>query len=188
MVEPKVGVLPQPTYMAATRSSKGRSGSTAVGAAAAADKKENPETVKPAKGIASTVSHRLQLYLYWLMLINTLIVCFLQYNWFCLEMMFNLCRLDKLKKQISVSSVLKPNNKSWSKTNIFFWCKKLCNLIVFFGPYYVLSFLIVKDIHTRQIFIHILIWNHHQIVILCHSSEDKFPNQNPCCFGHIFAV
>ena len=60
MDEPKVGVLPQPTYMAATRSSKGRSGSTAA-SAAAADKKENPETAKPAKGLASTVSHRLQL-------------------------------------------------------------------------------------------------------------------------------
>merc|ERR1719209_1740068 len=71
-----VGVLPQPTYMAATRSSKGRSGSTTAGAAA--DKKENPETVKPAKGLTSTVSHR----------------------------------LDKLKKQISGVSVLKPNNKS----------------------------------------------------------------------------
>jgi len=73
-----VGVLPQPTYMAATRSSKGRSGSTIAGAAAMAEKKENPETVKPTKGLTSTVSHR----------------------------------LDKLKKQISGSSVLKPNNKS----------------------------------------------------------------------------
>jgi len=70
-----VGVLPQPTYMAATRSSKGRSGTATAGALA--DKKENPETLKPAKGLASTVSHR----------------------------------LDKLKKQISGSTVLKPNNK-----------------------------------------------------------------------------
>ena len=61
MEQPKVGVLPQPTYMAATRSSKGRSGSTTAGAAA--DKKENPETVKPAKGLTSTVSHRLHLFL-----------------------------------------------------------------------------------------------------------------------------
>ena len=60
MVEIKVGVLPQPTYMAATRSSKGRSGSIAV--TTAADKKENPEPLKPAKGIASTVSHRFQLF------------------------------------------------------------------------------------------------------------------------------
>ena len=60
MDEPKVGVLPQPTYMAATRSSKGRSG-TAAGALA--EKKENPEALKPAKGLASTVSHRLQLFL-----------------------------------------------------------------------------------------------------------------------------
>ena len=58
--EPKVGVLPQPTYMAATRSSKGRSGTATAGALA--DKKENPETLKPAKGLASTVSHRLQLF------------------------------------------------------------------------------------------------------------------------------
>jgi len=73
-----VGVLPQPTYMAATRSSKGRTGSTTAGAAAAmAEKKENPDAVKPTKGLTSTVSHR----------------------------------LDKLKKQISGSSVLKPNNK-----------------------------------------------------------------------------
>ena len=42
--------------MAATRSSKGRSGSTAAGAVA--DKKENPEAVKPGKSLTSTVSHR----------------------------------------------------------------------------------------------------------------------------------
>ena len=58
MYQHKVGVLPQPTYMAATRSSKGRTGSTTAGAAAA-EKKENPETVKPTKGLTSTVSHRL---------------------------------------------------------------------------------------------------------------------------------
>merc|ERR1712130_286842 len=52
-----VGVLPQPTYMAATRSSKSRSGLTTAGAAA--DKKETPETDNPAKGLTSTVSHRL---------------------------------------------------------------------------------------------------------------------------------
>ena len=62
IAEPKVGVLPQPTYMAATRSSKGRSG-TATAAGALADKKENPEAFKPAKGLASTVSHRLELFL-----------------------------------------------------------------------------------------------------------------------------
>jgi len=70
-----VGVLPQPTYMAATRSSKGRAGVVAAGVAS----KENPvEDVKSNKGIASTVSHR----------------------------------IDKLKKQISGTAVLKPNNKS----------------------------------------------------------------------------
>ena len=56
--------MPQPTYMAATRSSKGRTGSTTAGAAAAmAEKKENPDAVKPTKGLTSTVSHRLQLFL-----------------------------------------------------------------------------------------------------------------------------
>jgi len=69
-----VGVLPQPTYMAATRSSKGR-----AGAVAGVNSKENPvEGLKSNKGIASTVSHR----------------------------------IDKLKKQISGTAVLKPNNKS----------------------------------------------------------------------------
>ena len=59
MNQSKVGVLPQPTYMAATRSSKGRTGSTTAGAAAAmAEKKENPDAVKPTKGLTSTVSHR----------------------------------------------------------------------------------------------------------------------------------
>merc|ERR1719318_194082 len=69
-----VGVLPQPTYMAATRSSKGR-----AGAVAGVASKENPvEALKSNKGIASTVSHR----------------------------------IDKLKKQISGTSALKPNNKN----------------------------------------------------------------------------
>ena len=44
----------RPTYMAATRSSKGR-----AGVAAGVASKENPvEDVKSNKGIASTVSHR----------------------------------------------------------------------------------------------------------------------------------